>query len=1362
MSEHQNRLDSGGLTYLLQRIKTIFTSMFQAKEAGKGLSTNDYTNAEKTKLAGIAEGATANVGTVTGITMNSTSKTVDANGVVDLGTVITEQQDISGKADKDTDAVVGNFASFDASGNPVDSGHKHSDYITNVSDKADKVASATSGHFAGLDSNGNLTDSGVSSSDFIASSLKGSVNGVAELNANGIVPSSQLPSYVDDVVDGYFYDDKFYEDEEHTIEIPGESGKIYVDLSTNKTYRWSGTVFVVIASDLALGETDSTAYRGDRGAAAYAAAVTNVDSTPTSGSGNLVTSGGVYTAMDDKADKTDTVLLTTLSMGRKANTAVGVNSTALGSGVTSSGSCSYAEGNGTTASNSNAHAEGAGSTASGYASHAEGASTTASASYSHVEGTVTTASGQCSHAEGAGTLASGTNSHAEGSKDKTTSTYNGFTYTCGATGRDSHAEGFNTIADSSQSHAEGSGTMAIGAQAHAEGNGTVAYEAYAHAEGYGGSYTRNNVAYISGAKGVADHTEGYQCLTNSGQPGNHAEGYQTQATGGAAHAEGAYTIASGAHSHAEGNYTTASNIQAHAEGTNTVASGQYAHAEGLGGTYTRNGSTYISRAQGTADHTEGYQCRTESNMPGNHAEGYMTAATGGGAHSEGAYTIAAGLESHAEGCDTKAENNASHAEGIGSYATGTASHVFGTYNITDYGSYPVSIPSWVSGTSYSVGDVVLRSSYIYVCKTANSDTTFTSSNWTISDVTYSQLKRYAEIAGNGYSSNTRANIRALDWAGNEYLKGDLYVNCDATSMNGIKVPKSEDAVFTGTFSHNRKSGTTVGTLSVALGNDSTASGASSVAEGYYTTASGVCSHAAGASTTASGSYSHAEGYGSTASGMYSHVEGGTSSASGDYSHAEGNSCSAAKVGSHAEGYYSTASGDYSHAEGYHAKATGDYSHAEGNYVNARGVAETVTGKYNCEEADAWDANTSYTVGDFVIYNDVLYKCKIDNPDSPWNPNNWQVSTKFIDVVGNGTGASNLRSNARALDVDGNEYLKGDLYVGCNADSTGGTKVAKISDIPDISGKIDSSEKGAANGVAELDANGLVPTSQLPSYVDDVLEYANTSAFPATGETGKIYIALDTNKTYRWSGSEYVEISASLALGETSSTAYRGDRGATAYSHATDSSRLTTAQSSGLYKFATTAEGHVASVTTVQKSDITALGIPAQDTTYESKNASSGGTDVSLVTTGEKYTWNQKYDKPSGGIPGTDLADSYIKEPSTDGTSGQVLTTDGQGGRTWQTVQGGGTGDYTNLTNKPSINSVTLSGNKTSADLGVLSAPSTAGTSGQVLTSDGQGGQCWATISELPAVTSSDNGKFLTVVNGAWTATTMQAWQGGSY
>lgn len=87
-----------------------------------------------------------------------------------------------------------------------------------------------------------------------------------------------------------------------------------------------------------------------------------------------------------------------------------------------------------------------------------------------------------------------------------------------------------------------------------------------------------------------------------------------------------------------------------------------------------------------------------------------------------------------------------------------------------------------------------------------------------------------------------------------------------------------------------------------------------------------------------------------------------------------------------------------------------------------------------------------------------------------------------------------------------------------------------------------STKGQPGGLAELDSTGKVPAAQLPSYVDDVLEFSTKDQFPQTGETGKIYVAKDTNLTYRWTGTQYLEISQSLALGETSSTAYPGDKG----------------------------------------------------------------------------------------------------------------------------------------------------------------------------------------------------------------------------
>lgn len=166
----------------------------------------------------------------------------------------------------------------------------------------------------------------------------------------------------------------------------------------------------------------------------------------------------------------------------------------------------------------------------------------------------------------------------------------------------------------------------------------------------------------------------------------------------------------------------------------------------------------------------------------------------------------------------------------------------------------------------------------------------------------------------------------------------------------------------------------------------------------------------------------------------------------------------------------------------------------------------------------------------------------------------------------------------------------------------------------------SAQKGKASGLAELDSTGKVPSAQLPSYVDDVIDgYLSNGKFyttkgsdgtysgEITGESGKIYIDLNTSKTYRWSGSAYAVISETIALGTTSSTAFRGDQGKVAYDHATAKG---SAFASGLYKITTNDQGHVTAATAVTKSDITALGIPAQDTntTYSDMKGATSDAD----------------------------------------------------------------------------------------------------------------------------------------------------------
>lgn len=82
---------------------------------------------------------------------------------------------------------------------------------------------------------------------------------------DGKVPASELPSYVDDAVEGYYYNGNFYEDSEHTTVITGETGKIYIDLTANKSYRWTGSVYTRIDECPAFGETQGTIYEGNKG-----------------------------------------------------------------------------------------------------------------------------------------------------------------------------------------------------------------------------------------------------------------------------------------------------------------------------------------------------------------------------------------------------------------------------------------------------------------------------------------------------------------------------------------------------------------------------------------------------------------------------------------------------------------------------------------------------------------------------------------------------------------------------------------------------------------------------------------------------------------------------------------------------------------------------------------------------------------------------------------------------------------------------------------------------------------------------------------------------------------------------------------
>lgn len=125
-------------------------------------------------------------------------------------------------------------------------------------------------------------------------------------------------------------------------------------------------------------------------------------------------------------------------------------------------------------------------------------------------------------------------------------------------------------------------------------------------------------------------------------------------------------------------------------------------------------------------------------------------------------------------------------------------------------------------------------------------------------------------------------------------------------------------------------------------------------------------------------------------------------------------------------------------------------------------------------------------------------------------------------------------------MDDNRYFKGRDIVSAIAE--GDKKInAYLNQVDTFVNNVNA-VVGSPNGFATLNESGKVPESQLPSYVDDVLEFNSINSFPNPGESGKIYVDTTTNLTYRWSGSTYVEIGQGIALGETSSTAYAGNKG----------------------------------------------------------------------------------------------------------------------------------------------------------------------------------------------------------------------------
>lgn len=241
-----------------------------------------------------------------------------------------------------------------------------------------------------------------------------------------------------------------------------------------------------------------------------------------------------------------------------------------------------------------------------------------------------------------------------------------------------------------------------------------------------------------------------------------------------------------------------------------------------------------------------------------------------------------------------------------------------------------------------------------------------------------------------------------------------------------------------------------------------------------------------------------------------------------------------------------------------------------SYTEADPTVPSHVKSITTQDITNWNAKSNFSGN----YNDLTNKPDINNATLTIQKNGTNVATFTANSTSNATAnivvptkTSDLTNDSGFKTTDGYHTSGSWADLTYTATAVGGAGELKFTVPTGTSATtvavgnhthsyIPTSQKGAASGVAELDANGKVPSSQLPSFVDDVIEgtYVSDTSFKATsgtvltGETGKIYVDTTTNKTYRWSGSKYVEISASLALGETSATAYRGDRGKIAYDH----------------------------------------------------------------------------------------------------------------------------------------------------------------------------------------------------------------------
>lgn len=348
-----------------------------------------------------------------------------------------------------------------------------------------------------------------------------------------------------------------------------------------------------------------------------------------------------------------------------------------------------------------------------------------------------------------------------------------------------------------------------------------------------------------------------------------------------------------------------------------------------------------------------------------------------------------------------------------------------------------------------------------------------------------------------------------------------------------------------------------------------------------------------------------------------------------------------------------------------------------------------------------------------------------------------MRTPFIPAKGNN--AKNVALTGLEAEITVNTETK-TIHVHDGV-TPGGTPLSKVGHshvIADVSGlqqalndKVDGYLVGLANGVASLGSDGKVPSAQLPSYVDDVIEVANYAALPGTGETGKIYVTLDNNKEYRWSGSVYIELVSSPgstdALAEGSTNLY-----------------FTNARASAAAPVQSVA-GRTGAVTLVA-GDVSGLATVATSGSYT--DLSNKPSLATVATTG---SYNDLVGRPSLGTAAPRDVPS-----AGDAASNEVVL--GNDSRLTDARPANGGNAATVTTNANLTGVVTSIGNATSIANGAISNAMLANGAVANLSGTNTGDETAATIKSKLGITTlsgSNTGDQTTITGNAGSATVLQ-------